>query len=74
MAANRVPTHEKPMVPKSRSASINSALSKSSLGARFRADPLKAFFELTQFWRHKDTIPPELNARDRTQSTWTKVS
>ncbi len=50
----------------------DSALSKSPLGERFRKDPLKAFFELTDFWRHKNTPPPELNAKDRMASTWTR--
>jgi len=49
-----------------------SDLANSDLGRRFRTDPLKAFFELTSFWRHKEVIPPELNAPARMKSTWTR--
>lgn len=47
-----------------------SPLANSDLGKRFRKEPLRAFFELTQFWRHKDKPAPELNAPDRMKSTW----
>jgi hypothetical protein len=47
-----------------------SPLANSALGKRFVKEPLRAFFELTNIWRHKETAPPELNAKDRMASTW----